>query len=314
MSILVTGGKGFIGSQVIHKLVALGESVVCLEPKTTGGRLADILGQVTMVAGDVAQMESVLSAIGRHGVTSIAHMVYLPTSPLPGEMHREISTMVQGTANVFEAARSHGIVRVIYPSSIAYYGPQWLHGEMLLEEDTPSLAQSLYGVSKRLGEVLAREYNRHFGMEIISIRISVVYGPGGRVGGRGVNLIATEGALGRPVVLPYPPGDRVLLCHVDDLAEVAVRLLLAEQVEHQVYNIGGHTLSYQDLAIIAQELLPSAQVSFNIEDRIDLPYLVDGGRILKELRIVHRDPREAYRELMELTRREVGLPPFGNTL
>ena len=308
MSFLVTGGKGFIGARVIHTLVALGEKVVCLEPRATGGRLADILDQVTMVAGDVAQMESVLSTIQDHGVTSIAHTVYMHTSPLPGEMHREMSVMVQGTANVFEAARRLGVKRVIFPSSIAYYGPQWLHGERQLKEDDPSLAQSIYGVSKRLIEVLAQEYNRHFEMEIVSLRISVAYGPGGRVGSRGVNLIATEGGLGRPVVFPHPPDDRVLLCHVEDVAGVMLHLLQADRVVHQVYNMGGVTFSFQELADLAQELQPDVQVTFNRESRIDLPYLVNGDRLQSEIGSMHRDPRNAYRELMDQARREAGLP------
>lgn len=308
MSTLVTGGKGFIGSRVIHKLVALGEDVVCLEPKTTGGRLTDIKDRIKIVAGDVANIDTVLNSIQDHEVTRIAHMVYLPTSHLPGEMHREISTMVQGTANVFEAARRMNIQRVILPSSIAYYGPQWLHGEKPLREDAPSLAQSLYGVSKRLCEVLGQNYNCAFNMEITALRVSVVYGNGGWVGGRGVNLIATETAVRRPVVLPYPPDARVLICHVEDVAEVVVRLLISSRVEHQVYNIGGNTFSYGQLADIATDLIPEAELAFNMEGRIDLPYLVNWDRLKNEFGPIHREPRAAYRELIDQTRHERGLP------
>lgn len=69
MAILVTGGKGFIGSQVIPKLLALGEEVVCLEPKVTPGRLGHHAGQIAMHAGSVANMDDVLAVFDQHHIT-----------------------------------------------------------------------------------------------------------------------------------------------------------------------------------------------------------------------------------------------------
>lgn len=218
--------------------------------------------------------------------------------------------MALGTANVFEAARLAAVRRVIFPSSIAYHGPQWRHGERPLREEDPCLSDTVYGASKYLGEVLAQEYNRRFGLEIVSIRIPVVYGPGGRLGAHGVNLIATEAALGRPITLPHPPQDKVCIAHVEDVAEIVVRLLTAERVQHQVYQVGGHVLSYQELADIARERLGEVQISFATEP-IDLAYLIDGSRLEKELGVLHRDPRSAYWEFIDLTRKEAGLPTVG---
>ena len=224
MAILIAGGKGFIGSQVIPKLLALGEDVVCLEPRATPGRLGVNTGKIAMQVGSVTNFDDVLAAFQNHPITKVAGLVFFAFRDDPNRLHAEMSIMVQGSANLFEAARQHGVKRVVFPSSIAYYGPQAFHGDgkTLLTEDAPCLARSIYGVGKRLCEVLARDYNTHAAMDIIAMRIPVVYGPGGRIGARGVNLIATQGAVHGHMAFPHAPDDHVLIGHVQDVADVVV--------------------------------------------------------------------------------------------
>ena len=313
MAILIAGGKGFIGSQVIVQLAARGEDIVCLEPRATPGRLGDMAGKIAMETGSVANLDDVMAVFEKHSITKVAGLVFVAFRGQPERLHDEMSIMVQGAANLFEAAWRHGVKRVVFPSSIAYYGPQELHGDgnTPLVEDDPCLARSIYGVGKRLCEVLAQDYNQHADMDIVAMRIPVVYGPGGRIGSRGVNLIATEGAAYGAVTLPHPPEARVLIGHVQDVADAVVKLLLAEALSHGVYNVGGHTLSYRDLAEIGQTLMPELKVAFDDQTNpIELPYLVDHTRIATELGVTHRDPRVGYRDLATISRRAAGLPPI----
>ena len=211
MSILVTGGKGFIGSRVIKKLLERKESVVCMELKTTPGRLGDMANQIVMVEGDVARFDDIMNVINEHKIKKIAHVVYFSAEERgqgkeeqPDELYRQMLIMNLGTFNIYEAARIAGIKRLLYPSSIAYHGdPVTFEDVKPLTEDSPSNAVGLYGIGKHLVEVLADEYNRMNGMEITIVRIPMVYGPGVRVGARGSNLIAVQGGLGKPVLLPY---------------------------------------------------------------------------------------------------------------
>lgn len=186
MAILITGGKGFIGSQVIPKLLALGEEVVCLEPRATPGRLRQHASQITMHTGSVTNMADVLAVFNHHRINQVASLAFFAFRDNPERLHSEMSIMIQGTANVFEAARLHGAKRLVFPSSIAYYGPQHLHddGHTPLTETAPSLARSIYGCGKRLCEVLAQDYNQHADLDIVAMRIPVVYGPGARIGAR----------------------------------------------------------------------------------------------------------------------------------
>lgn len=305
MSILVTGGKGFIGAIMIRKLLALGEKVVCLEPKASPGRLADVADRVVMVAGDASKMEDVANTIKKHDVKRIAHMVFTISTADPELIHQEVSVMIMGCCNVYEAAKQAGIKRVLFPSSIHRHGAQRLHGEIGLNEESPSLALTIYGIGKHLNETVAHEYNTRLGMSIVSMRIPAVYGPGARVGARGVNLPIMAAAMSSEVILPYPAVEKQCLAHVEDVAEVGVRLLMLDKPQHDVYEIGGHTLSYGQMADLSKHLNPRAQIVFGPTGLTsDLPYLIDNSRLRQELGFEHRSIRDGYLDTMESVRKE----------
>ncbi len=295
---------------MIPKLLALGEDVVCLEPRTTPGRLGRNADRIAMHAGSVANMDDVLAVFDHHRITKVASLAFFAFRDHPERLHNEMSIMIQGNANVFEAARLHGVKRVVFPSSIAYYGPQHLHGDgqTQLTEAAPSLARSIYGCGKRLCEVLAQDYNQHAELDIVAMRIPVVYGPGARIGARSVNLIATEGAVYGNLTFPQGPDERVIIGHVEDVADVVVKLLMTERLQHPVYNVGGHTLSYRELAEIGKRITPHLEIAYNHEAfPIELPYLIDNRRIAGELDVQHRDPETAYIALAAQSRRGAGL-------
>lgn len=310
MAILVTGGKGYVGAVVIRKLLARGQEVVCLDLKTTPGRLGDDANRVTMLDGGISSVEELVKVIREHKIDRIFHSVFFMSALGNAEqIHQEISVMIMGTATVYEAARLTDIKRVVFPSSIHYYGPQWLHGEVILNEDSPSLAETIYGIGKKMNETVAYTFNMRAKMNIISLRLPAVYGPGARIGARGVNIPAVECAVGKPAVLPYPAAEKVCMAHIDDVAEALVTALLADNIRHLVYNIGGHIVSYWELASLVKEFLPDAQISFNeAGGKTDLAYLIDWSRIKEEFGFEHRDLREGYLDLINVTRREAGLP------
>ncbi len=309
MAVLVTGGKGFIGAVVIRQLLASGQAAVCLDLKSTPGRLADVADRTVMLDGGMPSVQRLTEIIREHDIDRIAHLVFFISAPgNADEIRTEVRTMVSETVDLFEAARLTGVRRVVFPSSIHYYGPQWLHGETLLDEECPSLTTDIYGVSKRLGETVASVYNMRANMSVVSLRIPAVYGPGGRVGARGVNVAAVECALGRPARLPFAAADKVCVGHVEDVAHAVVTLLAAESPRRLVYNVGGHTLSYWEMASLIHRFLPEAQISFDeTTGRSDLPYLIDYSRIREEFGCEHRGLTDGYRDLINHTRRGAGL-------
>jgi UDP-glucose 4-epimerase len=317
MAILVTGGKGFIGARVCKNLVERGEEVVCIEPKATPGRLGDIAAKIKLVEGDILDYNAIADTIAKNKVDRVIHMVFFSAeergvSERPekaGDLYKQYTIMNTGTFHVFEAARLAGIKRVIFPSSIRYHGIPW-EGPEPVNEQSPARPTVGYGIGKHLCEHLAREYNRLLQMEIITVRIPGVYGPGVKIGARGVNLIGTQGGLGNAVPFPYSSKQEVVLAHVDDIAEIAVRAAFLPKMLSPVYHIGGHYCTFGDMAEIGKKLMPGMQVTFNDDFPVMHMFRIDHSLMEKEIGVKHRSLEQGYFDLINLTRKENNLPPI----
>ncbi len=97
-------------------------------------------------------------------------------------------------------------------------------------------------------------------------------------------------------------------------SQVIRRLLArgeAERLQHPVYNVGGHTISYRELAALGTKIIPGLQVEYAHQALpIELPFFIDNTRIAQELGVVHRDLESAFRELAAFSREEAGLTPL----
>lgn len=316
MAILVTGGKGFIGARLVRELVRQGEAVICMDLRASPGRLTDIADKVTFVDGDISDRASIDSVLAHHPVEKIAHMVFylaeergVSSRPEdPEGLYRQEMIMNTGTFHVFEAARQAGIRRVIYPSSVQYHaGDEPWDGPEPVTEDSPARPTSLYGIGKLLCERLAGEYNRLHGTEYITLRIPGAYGPGAMIGARGINLIATRGALGQRVALPYSPAQAVVLAHVDDIAFAFAQALALPAMQSPVYHIGGHYASFAEIADIGRQISPGLEVAFNEAAPLRGSYRIDSTLIERELGLRHRSLLEGYAALAEETRAAHGM-------
>jgi UDP-N-acetylglucosamine/UDP-N-acetyl-alpha-D-glucosaminouronate 4-epimerase len=169
---LVTGGAGFIGSNLVDALVGAGADVVVLDDLSTG--FAENLHRsATLVQGDVADLTAVTRAVaGCETVFHLAaHRAVLRSVEQPLDTDR---ANVGGTLNVLVAARDAGARRVVCASSSSVYGG----AEVLPTPETaPLLPRSPYAVSKLAGEHYARVFWELFGLETVALRYFNVYGP-----------------------------------------------------------------------------------------------------------------------------------------
>jgi len=123
-----------------------------------------------------------------------------------------------------------------------------------------------------------------------------------------VNCI-TRPARGQPVSFPYRDAMRIPV-HVDDIAEVFARVLMADAPRHDLYNSGGLPVSLGELADVVRELLPDAKITFEKEGGREESgnYLVDNSRLCKEFGIAYPPLRTRVAEVLNDVRREAGLP------
>lgn len=189
MNCLVTGGAGFIGSNLVRALLNDGNYVRILDNFTTGKRenISPILNRVELIEGDLRSYEILYKAT--KDIEVIFHQGALPS--VPRSINDPFSTNrvnIEGTLNTLAAAQANRVRRVIYASSASVYGQV---SDLPLCEEMPSDPISPYGVSKLAGEKYCRVYTRVHGVETVCLRYFNVFGPAQDGQGRHSGAIAT---------------------------------------------------------------------------------------------------------------------------
>jgi len=172
---VVTGGAGFIGSNLVHALLDRGDRVKAFDDLSTGRpvNLDDVRDDVELVHGDVRDADAVAAAI--HGADVVFHQAAIPSVARsvadPVSSH---AVNVGGTLNVLLAARDGGGARVVYASSAAVYGNA---DRLPLHEAMPTRPASPYGASKLAGERYLEAFTRTYGLPTVALRYLNVFGP-----------------------------------------------------------------------------------------------------------------------------------------
>lgn len=173
--VLVTGGAGFIGSNLADELIRQGAKVSIIDNLVTGFRenLDEISGDFDFFEADINDDAALAKAID--GVEVIFHQAALPSVPRsvddPAETHQ---ACVNGTFNLLNLARQKGVRRVIYAASSSAYGDQ----EVLPKVETMAPDPlSPYAAAKLTGEYYCRVFSNVYGMECIALRYFNVFGP-----------------------------------------------------------------------------------------------------------------------------------------
>ncbi|MFL6373636.1 MAG: SDR family oxidoreductase [Pyrinomonadaceae bacterium] len=173
--VLITGGAGFIGSNLADGLIREGAKVTILDNFLTGFQenLDEINGDFELIEGDITDTETVKKAV--EGCEVIFHEAALPSVPRsvdnPIETHR---ICVDGTVNLLMAARKAGVRRFIYAASSSAYGDQPVLPKVETMCPDPL---SPYAAAKLTGELYCRAFNSVYGLETFSLRYFNVFGP-----------------------------------------------------------------------------------------------------------------------------------------
>lgn len=294
MTLLVTGGAGFIGSNFIFYTLERHpeDRVVCLDKLTYAGRV-DTLGPVMglpnfrFVRGDICDREVVgrLFDQERPGtVVNFAAESHVDRSIADPEAFLE--TNVLGTAVLMDACRGHGLTRFHQVSTDEVYGDLPLdRPELLFTEESPLRASSPYSASKASADLLALAYYRTYGLPVTISRCSNNYGPyqfPEKLIPRMISLALED----RPLPI-YGEGLNVRdWLYVEDHCR-AIDLIVRRGRPGQIYNVGGRC-EVRNLDLVRQicrELGKPDSLIAHVEDRAghDLRYAVDPAKIRREL-------------------------------
>ncbi len=248
MKYLVTGGAGFIGSNLCEALLRDGHAVRVIDNFSTGKR-ENIQPGVELVEQDFTNLEAIRSAF--EGIDGVFHVGALPRVPRSIQQPIETNNVnVNGTLNVLVAARDAKVKRLVYSASSSAYG---VFDRLPLTEDMKPKPMSPYGLQKYIGEENARLFAMLYDIETVSLRYFNVYG----------KRMATEGAYatvlsificGRLAGNPLPiTGDGTQtrdFTHVEDIVRANIMAMTSPNVgKGEVINIGsGHNHTVNEIA------------------------------------------------------------------
>ncbi len=181
MSVLVTGGAGYIGSHMVLELLASGERVVVLDDLSTGHRWA-VADEAALIVGDVGNVELVKETISDHQVSAIIHFagsIVVPESVADPLGYHENNTVK--THALIKAAQMGGVRHFIFSSSAAVYG---MPKQDPIPETAPLNPISPYGSSKMMSEIMLKEVAAAHDFSFVALRYFNVAGadPQGRAG------------------------------------------------------------------------------------------------------------------------------------
>jgi len=253
MKTLVTGGAGFIGSNIVRLLIEKGHQVTVLDNLSSGYRCnLDPFPEVRFIEGDMRDEATVKRAIA--GVDVVFHLAASVGNTRSIEHPIEDSEInVIGTLRVLESARQEGICKIVFSSSAGIFGEL---KTLPIREDHPVEPDSPYGASKLAAEKLCLGYSKRYDVEAVCLRYFNVYGVNQRYDAYGnvIPIFAHQILRGMSVTI-FGDGQQTRdFVNVRDVAQANYQAALAEGVSG-AFNIGSGTrITIKHLAELMTEV------------------------------------------------------------
>jgi UDP-glucose 4-epimerase len=252
MKVLVTGGAGFIGTNLVPKLMALGHPIRILDNLSAGQSGYTAFPPVEFLQGDIRDQRAVDEAVKRCDAvvhlaaqTNVQHSLKNP--------REDFQINVEGIFNLLEASVKQGVKKFVFASSNAVVG------QMIppVHEAMPAKPLAPYGSSKLAGEAYCSAFYHSYGLESAALRFANVYGPFSSHKSSVVARFFREG-MDEKVLTIYGDGQQTRdFVYVGDLCEAIVACLDKEKLQGEVFQIAsGRETSVLGLAEKVKSLLP----------------------------------------------------------
>lgn len=308
---VVTGGAGFVGSNVVRRLLSEGARVIVLDDFYSGDNSnlpADELN-LEIVRGSVTEFDLVNAVL--KGADLVFHLAARNIIVSTRNPREDYEVNIGGTLNVLLAAREANIPRVVYSSSTSVYGnPRYLP----INEDDATNMLSPYAVSKFAGENYCKAFYESYGQSTAVVRYSNVYGTAQRPDNPYCGVVAKffESAMAGQPPRIHGDGEQTRdFTYIDDVVEATLLAGISPKADGQVYNVGtGRETTINQLARLVIEVT-GAGVEPAYVDRRDIDNIrrrvVNIEKIRRELRwvptfTIEQGLRRTYEWLKENTK------------
>jgi len=302
--ILLTGGAGFIGSQIARRLAADNEIVIFDNLHRNALAYTDLTagGNVTVVEGDVLNGEDLMEAAsGCHVIVHLAAIAGVDTVMSMPTLTMKVNLL--GTLNALDAAVAAGVERFIDFSTSEVFGSHVYMGE---EHDATTLgvvgeSRWTYAVSKLAAEHLTHAYHKEHGLPTVTVRPFNVYGPQ-QVGIGAIHTFVVEALKGNDLEI-HGEGTQIRAwCYVDDMVDGVMLCLEKDEAVGHVFNIGNPraTVTVANLAHLIKRLCGSrSRIVYSQRDYVDVELRIPS--IKKAMEMLGYWPKVDLEEGLERT-------------
>ncbi len=249
--VLLTGAAGLIGRSVARRLAGAGVAYVGIDKV---GAVIDGRDVLRCDIRDVAMLQAVAREAG---FSAIVHCGAY-SGPMFGidDPASVIAVNVGGTANLLDLARTHGIRRLVFCSSVSAAGPT----DRPVDERAPLRPSTIYGATKAACEALITTYGQVFGIETVCLRFSAVRGPH-RQTVCSLGTMIRDAVARRPTRIAQGADFPTQYLHVDDAAEIIFSALGTPEIKQPAYFVtGGDTIPLSEIGHRVQTILPHADI------------------------------------------------------
>ncbi|MFB6100173.1 MAG: NAD-dependent epimerase/dehydratase family protein [Candidatus Nanohalobium sp.] len=300
---LVTGGAGFIGSNIVEKIVEKDVEVVVLDSQYLGdeSNLDRVRDEVEFIDGSVLDVETVEEAI--EGCDTVFHLAARSSSPMHKDDAAEGARVnIEGFINVAEAAEDEGVEKVVYASTSSMYGSV----EPPHRVDSGEYPMNLYTASKMSRELYAKTYSVQTDVQFTGLRFFSVFGPHEKAKGKYANVLTQflwkmqDGE--QPVIWGEGDQERDLI-YVEDVAEA--NIAAAQRIEEangEVFNVGtGNPQTFNQVVEELNNALGTDIEAERIENPRDNYVMEHRADISRTREVLGWEPEYSFEEGLEKT-------------
>ena len=279
-SILVTGGRGFVGRPLVKLIQRSGFSVVSLDRAPIAEAVEEGRKEIQC---DLADEEQLRNLFERQRIRRIVHLAAILPTAVQRNPARAAEVNVQGSLNLLELAREFDVRRFVFGSSLSIYGTY--SADQTVSEADRAAPEDLYGAAKLYVEQLGQAYRECYDLEFVSLRIGRVVGPGAQSissAWRSEIFELLKANYPAEISLPYRGSENLLVLHVEDLAAMLLCLLRASSVAHAVYNAPCRAVVVGDLKRVIEDLNSNIIVKLGDGTPTGNPQVLDASRFQTE--------------------------------